>query len=559
MERPLPPQKEMMSHHTQTSNPRLLNAMREDARFILTLMLLGCFTYLFAYAGWPLLPGREYWTFLEHYYGLQTGGAFFRPVGASYLLGWFFEMGRPGMVLAMLSTYLLFLLCVYMLGLAFSRTTARITSLIMLFHVQVTILFLKVDGDFLLCLAMALWSVLMMRYYKMEKSFGLFLLGLATFLPILFRQTAILYLTAAFFPLLCFGFTKKNLFKTMTIAAGFTAGLFCMLVYNQATFDRFSFPSLSGYIPTLHVYRFGPGFSAEYGPENRKLLQLVERELLAKPVYVENRVSIKDFLEYRWDIRKFSDLLYLDRVIDRGILFRASMESIVSRPGEFAKTIFSMILHMFVDAYSPALPEHSSKPASATPENLEDNQISDSGQPITPPSVPNPVNIHLAYSSTPEAMKQLNVPRILEKERKPTAKEQSIKKKLAEAWKMFEVQGNYHVAMIAKMALIPMVPPMLIFLAASLLLPFVDRFRKRARLLMVMLAPAFGVIMISGLVHQFPEYRLPFDFLIILGGIVGIQYNPWISKLFHPGPDREKGESAPGSLQGKAFEDRPGQ
>ncbi|MBF0141531.1 MAG: hypothetical protein HQL74_14775 [Magnetococcales bacterium] len=559
MERPSPSQAEMMPLHTRAGNPGLLRAMREDARFILVLMLLGSFAYLFVYAGWPLLPGREYWTFLEHYYGLQTGGAFFRPVGASYLLGWFFEQGRLGMVLAMLSTYLLFLLSVYMLGLAFSRTTARIVSLIMLFHFQVTILFLKVDGDYLLCLAMALWSVLIMRLFKMEKSFGLFLLGLATFLPILFRQTAILYLSAAFFPLICFGFSKKNLFKTMTIAAGFTAGLLCMLVYNQAAFGSFSFPSLSGYIPTLHVYRFGPGFSAEYGPENRNLLQLVERELLSKSVYVENRVSIKDFLEYRWDIRKFSDLLYLDRIIDRGVLFRASMESIVSRPGEFVKSIFSMILQMFVDEYSPALPVRLSKPDAAALENLDYKEMSDAGQPIAPPSAPNPVTIHMAYSSTPEAMKHLNVPRILEKERKPTAKEQSVKKKLVEAWKLFSVQGNYNVAMIAKKVLIPIVPPMLFFLAASLLLPFVDRLRRRARLLMVMLATAFGVIIISGLVHQFPEYRLPFDFLIVLGGVVGIQFNPWIRKLFHPVPDRGEGESAPGSLQGKAFEDRPGQ
>lgn len=531
---PSPPfRAEMAPSHVQVYVQGFFSAMREDARFILALMVLGTLAYLFAYAGWPLIPGRDYSAYLEHYHGSGTGVAFFRPVGASYFLGWLFDLGRPGMVLAMLSVYLLFLLCAYMVGLAFSRTTARVVSLIMLFDFQVTVFFLKLDGDFSFCLATALWSVLMMRFFRMENPIGLFLLGLATFVPVIFRQTAILYILVVLFPLVCFGLSKKNLFKTIAVAAGFTMGLFCLLCYNQSAFGHFSFPYLSGYIPMKHVYRYGPGFSPEYGPENRKLLQLVERELLSKPVYVENGVGMKEFLEYRWDIRKFADLHYLGEVVDRGILFRASMESIFSRPGEFAKTVFSMILRMFVEEYRPPLPALS-MPVPAVAEIQDAAVAVDARQSALPPSAPNPVNIPLSYSSTPDVLQHLNGTTTLEKERKSFSKEQWIKKS-AEAERLFDAQGNYYAALVAKMVLTPVVPPMLVFLVASLLLPFVDRFRRRVRLLLIMLTAAFGLIVASVLVFQTPDYRLPLDFLIVLGGVVGVQYNPWIRKIFQKG------------------------
>ena len=508
------------------------SVVRNDLMFIILLMSLGGVFFCFAYAGWGLIPGREYWAYLQHYFGLKSGTAMFRPVASSYLIGWLFELGRPGALWVLALLYQVFLFCVYYTSSLFGKTTARIVALIMVFNMQVTLFFTKMDGDLLLCLSIAFWSATLVRFFRVDKYAVNIMLGLLVFLPTLSRQTAIVYFIAAAFPIFCFGFSKDNLRRSLIMIMMFSSGILFLLSYNYTQFGIFSFPQLKGYIPSFHVYRYGAQFSPDYGPENRKLLDLLDKKILSHKIYVENGVDREKFFLYNKDVRKFTDLLYLEKIVEPNILTRASIESILANPTDFIRSCASMMFHIFTKHFSPPLPIAPPPQPSVNQPIISKNAKVPANVPvINSPSRPNPVRIPTAFSSTPEAMTQLGM--MNTKAIKNMRNEiQEIKDNVIRVQKGFFNQGSYSIAYSVKYFMIPMTPPMLFFLMALFLLPFAKYERSNVRLLMVMVVPALGIIFASGLVHQLQDYRIPFDFLIVLGGVVGLQYNPLIRKIF---------------------------
>ncbi|MBF0415233.1 MAG: hypothetical protein HQL79_05645 [Magnetococcales bacterium] len=505
--------------------------MRQDARFLIGLMLLGTLIYGLLYLAWSLIPGREMEIYLLHALGVRSDSEFFRPPGASYALGFLLSLGNPGALLTLWVAYLLFLLSVYKAALVFGQRTARIVSLLMVCNVQVCILFIKLDGDFLLCLSLGIWSALLLHLFQRERLLDLVLLGFATFVPVYFRQTAIVFGVVCAYPLLCFGFSRKNLFKSLAITSGFVAGLLLLLSYNQVAFGKFSFPSLSGYIPGFHVYRYGPGFSKEFGPENRKFLDLVQQKLIASPVYVENGVGMEEFFKYNWDIRKFCDLIYLDRIVDPGILTRASVESIIASPGTFTKNMFTMVWNLFTKDYSPGLPETEEPPPGKQRVSSSPSQ-NGSPTPVSSglPAIPNPEIIPMAYSSTPAALSRLEAANPHSNKEHSQEQLRRFHEKITTETKILIGSGNRVAATVVKTLFIPALPPLLFFLAATPFLLFVQTYRYQARLVLIMAGSAFVLVFFSGIVHQLVEYRLPMDFLFVMGSVAAVVHGPWMRK-----------------------------
>ncbi|MEO5332526.1 MAG: hypothetical protein H7839_10925 [Magnetococcus sp. YQC-5] len=498
-----------------------VNPIYQEIIFLLVMLGVASLLFLFFSLAWPMEPGREYWIYLEHAYGIISNSSFFRPAGASHILGWISEWSLPWIEWAFLAMYLTHLATSYYTARLFGVMTARVVTLIMLLNFSVLATFHRLDGYPLFCLATSIWTACVVHFFRSGSNITAFFLGLLTVLPLLMRQTGIILLLAIAFPLVCFGISRQTWLRSAMLALGVMVGLLGFSSYNYVHFDKFMITPPSGVIiPAFFVYRLAPKFSPEYGPHNQKLIKTIQEELLTQDVYVQNQVDLHQFMTHSLDMRKFGDLIYLDNVYP-DILKNAAYESIRAKPAEFFKALFTSTWRMYInDALGP-LPLAKEMPPENSPETTH---VNGSDHPPTDSIKPNPKAIPISYSSRPDLARFTGTPY-------PPSKvdEAKIKDKINIIMKQFKTEGNYHIAFLIKYFLSTLMPPMLFFMLASFLLVF--RIRSlEVRLLATLLVPAMLLIFASSFVNQLPEYRAPFDFLILLGGVVGLmgtRLNSW--------------------------------
>ncbi|MBF0147186.1 MAG: hypothetical protein HQL85_13555 [Magnetococcales bacterium] len=474
-------------------------SLRQEGPFLLVaLMVAVLFFYAFSMA-WPIRTGRDYGAYLEHYFGLKIAYTMFRPVGASYILGWISEWPVVWIEAFFMLLYLAHLLTSYLTARYFGLMTARVVLVLLMMDLTVLAIFHRLDGYSLFCLAISTLSAAMVWLHRKENHYVLFFLGLMIVLPILMRQTGIVLFLYFLIPVVCFGINRFQIMRSMVMALGVMTGLMGIMTYNYVHFDRWSISLSSGgnYIPTFIVYRMGPKFAEEYGPANRKLLQTIKEELLVKDVYVENKVDINHFIQYSLDEYKFFDLFYLDK-IHPGLVRDAAIESIKARPVKFIKALVTSVWRMFVfDGLDPViLPDRVAHLALKLPREPE---------------------LPFSYSMTPEVISQIELPFHPAKIEDKPILEKSHKLQMK-----IRGHGIYRVQVVFKYFVASILPPMLFFLALTFLLLFFIRSRE-VRLLGVLFAAALLIPLLSAVLNFLPEYRAPVDFLILLAAVVGVR------------------------------------
>ncbi|MBF0631989.1 MAG: hypothetical protein HQL89_13495 [Magnetococcales bacterium] len=345
--------------------------------------------------------------------------------------------------------------------------------------------------------------------YRSNNHKTLFLIGLLTTLPLLMRQTGLPLMIVAIFPILVSGITKHNLFRVAVICLGGSVGLLGLMMYNHLNFGKFTITSgNTSYLAPYLVYKLGPKFSEEFGPANKKLLKTIQEELLTKDVYVNAGVNIDNFIQYSDDELKYVDLLYLEFLYP-GILGDATFEAIGARPVKFVKAMVTAMWRTFVFSGVDAI-------------QLPDHVKHKEAKPRPEPAISAP------YSWDPDIVKAM-APKL----RDVPVDDQAIGKKVVQIHNKFYKYYRsgyfqhgeyviYRVKIIVKYFMAEILPPLLFFLLACALLLFhLDE--PEVRLLLTLLMPSLLIVIASIFISQITDYRAPFDFLIILGGVIGLQ------------------------------------
>ncbi|MBF0294463.1 MAG: hypothetical protein HQL96_04680 [Magnetococcales bacterium] len=476
---------------------------RQEQRLLWILIGLATLVFLFFSLGWPVAPGRVYRNYLEHYYGLPTFDTFARSVGASYVLGWISQLPASGMEVAMLLLYLVHLLATYHTARLFGVGIAQIVTLVMIFHTTLLANFHSLNHAPLTALAVSLWSVALVRLFRTQSKAGLFFLGLVTFMPVLMRQTPMALLLTLVFPVVCFGLSRQTLTRSAILGAGFLVGLTGLLIYHHQAFNVWKLSSKTNLqVPVVHVLFASPKLAPEHGPKNRELLRLVQDELLSLEEYQKSGVTLRHFTTGPMSMNQYTDLIYLNHR-HPGVLTEAVSEAIRARPLAFAGSLLTMTWNMYTT--NPALWPPSSQPrAEKAPDDPPASELA---------------RLRAAY---PEQNKS-DLARIMIDQAFPIptqAQKEAVADQIARIKEKFTRSGDYHAAFVVISFLQKIVPPMLLFLILTpFLLPGMRS--PEIRLLVVMLIPIILLIFMSGLFAPDPELRAPFDFLIILGGVVG--------------------------------------
>ncbi|MBF0346946.1 MAG: hypothetical protein HQL81_04700 [Magnetococcales bacterium] len=472
---------------------------RKEGPFILVALIVAVLLFYAFSMAWPIRTGRDYGAYLEHYFGLKIAYTMFRPVGASYILGWISQWPVVWIEAVFMLFYLAHLLTSYLTARYFGLMTARVVLVFLMMDFTVLAIFHRLDGYPLFCLAISTLSAAMVWLYRKENYYVSFFLGLMIVLPTLMRQTGIVLFLYFLIPLVCFGINRLQIMRSVIMVFGVMTGLMGIMTYNYVHFDRWSISLPSGdvYVPSFIVYRMGPKFAEEYGPANRKLLQTIKEELLVKDVYVNNKIDIEQFIQYSLDEYKFFDLYYLD-TIHPGLVRDAAIESIKARPIKFIKALVTTVWRMFVfDGLDPViLPDRVAHLALKLPREPE---------------------LPTSYSMTPEVIAQMELPFHPAK-----IKDKPILEKSHKLQMKVRGHGIYRVQVVFKYFVASILPPMLFFLALTFLLLFFIRSRE-VRLLGVLFVSALLIPLVSGLNNHLPEYRAPVDFLILLAAVVGVR------------------------------------
>ncbi|MBF0133680.1 MAG: hypothetical protein HQL75_13975, partial [Magnetococcales bacterium] len=479
--------------------PGFVSAIVHDRVFLAAVAIGGIMLFSIAELAWPLGGGRAWW---EYYASYGAEGTLIRAFGAAYFVGWLAQLSAVGITAVLLSMYLLYLISVYYTALLLGIVAARIVTVLALLEFQNAIMFNTLGLEPLLCLSLSVWTALLVRWYRSPRAVVAFLLGFCTSLLLFVRGTNIPYVLLVGYPVVCFGWNRKTILRSVLFAIAFFLGIGLLATYNLYRHGEFAISQSGSFIvPGLHVYNDTPGFSEDYGPKNRELIRLIRTKLLPQEVYVYNQVDLDIFLTSR-DIRKFSDLIYLDIMFHPGLLFEAAMESIEANKLAFIKSVYNMIWRVFTYNQPHALtlpeqkrPAHSSDPAQG---NVDAHLA------VVPP---NPQSIPIGYSSVNEELNRIQAKVITELTPRLSPEERmQYQKKIEQIKSMLDKPGNYHISLIAKSVLLEIIPPMTVFLLLSFLLLFSLK-REEARVLTLLLIPTFLIVVGSGIVHPLPYYR----------------------------------------------------
>ncbi|MBF0358688.1 MAG: hypothetical protein HQL70_08765 [Magnetococcales bacterium] len=503
----------------------------KDRYFLLGALGAGIASFLFLSLAWDVDFGVDANNYIRYYFHYDVLIMQLRTFLVSEIVGQISELESVTAFAAiLLCFYLLTVVSVYYVARLFGKLVARVTTILFLLHFDVTVLSHYLASDNLNILAIALWSMLLIRLHKSTKFYAFILLGISTFALVLIRTPGTAFILMSAFPVVLYGFSRVNIKNSLIFLFAFLVCYYGYSYNNYRTYGKFQLVSLSDVVyPGMHVFR-NDFFHKENGPNSKELFRLVEEELLVRPMYKDRNIDSKIFFT-RSDMRMWNDLVFIDWVLAPGIIARASYEAILADPISYMASIIKKTYYMLIRPYNQSMPRISqpaSKNKTAQMEKSEADSVSNHNS-------ADPTKRFIPYSSTAEGQERLN--KFHHTNRIMSAEE--IKRR-AEIDAIVETRlnrirpepGNYHVAHFAKNVMFYIIPPLPFFLILSLFsLPLLKK--PEIRLIWMLLSSAMVIIMASAMLrYSMIRYRLPFDFIIILIGTVGVMGNRTICSWF---------------------------
>ncbi|MBF0421571.1 MAG: hypothetical protein HQL73_01115 [Magnetococcales bacterium] len=487
----------------------LLATWLQDGPFLTGALLCAAAAYGLMSLAWPPGPGVDLRSYLEYYFDLGPDVRLFRTWGSAQILGWMVQLNYSNFKLTAMFCYLLMVASVYYVASPFGRVAARVATIVIILHFDLNGLFHHVSSDMLASLGTMALSVLLVRFHRTPRLLAAVLLGAFTFLTVLLRPASMLFVVLGLYPLVSLGINRRNGMLSLVFLITFTAGWLGYCGYNWFNYGVFSLTKINTqlYWPAYSLFMRNPMFSRDNGPVSQELFDQVERILLSQEIYRTHGIDTEQFFHKR-DIRMWSDLNYLDS-LQPGLVRKAAFEAIHKNPMGFL--LRSMILpfyHLMTDDDHLSLPLPLPETVPPTNHGLEKSFNS---------TLKDDIHGHTTVSNDRPA--------------KWSASEVERKLKMIDGLVNGLIKkGDYQTGYLIKTLLIPIMPPMLLFLGAAVLL--LGRWREtNVRLLLLLLMAVTAVIAANAQFAHMVRLRLPYDPILIIGGLVGLKGHSYFRKI----------------------------
>jgi hypothetical protein len=500
-------------------NLKIIETFKRDKKFVIILAALSAIAWLVVSVGWPVFAGRDLGSYTMYFYWLfepETPYRLmmcYRTILSSSVLGLLFLAGRPAASIFLLVGYVLGNLAFYYLGSLFGKKTARFFSLLMLVNFYWLIFFHEFSSDILLAIFTIFWAVYLVRVSNAFSLLQSAFFGAATFSLALVRPIAQIFVLVFLAPVWLKGVNKKSLISAAMILLVWLAGYFSYAAYNNARYGSFSLSRGANiHLPAYKVFIQDKAMALENGPASQKLAEAVEKDLLNKPVYQANKIDFKKFFS-SGNSNMFYDLVSLsDRTWGWGdnykIIRQAALEAVAKQPVKIIASSLKNEFGVFWENYNP--------PVLGQPE-VQVVYNNPGSAPLISGSA-----VWWATSGSGKTAAEIKPQGWVSK-----IFDQANKKFIAPAGNLLLERTFSRIALLF--------PPIIFFLIFSL--PLLRRLKEpKIKIIAVIFIPSILCAVIPvAMINSYQQFRLPFDFIFILAGIVGFFSWPrlidWLEKI----------------------------
>ena len=478
--------------------------IKEDRGFLGLLLAAGTVLFILVSIAWPLELGRDWYRYFIYFFTFPDGLNFYTMPGTPFILGSIAKGGLSAFFFTALIAYLISLFGVYYVGRIFSRNLARIAAIFALAHIQFVLLNFYVNSDFLFALFNTILAIVLVRFYQERTLVAYAAIGLACLMVVMIRPIGQIYILLAVLPIVCFGFSKKNLILAGMIVTVFVGGLVLVAAFNYQMLGKFIVTEGGEGLLFRQGYLFSRVISPDNGPASKQLEKMVDK-LVTDPIYTENGVTTEMFFN---SPNKLFYYEIVDTYPDKfKFLNEVTVEGIRADPGKFFQAVYTNIIFQFTSAFDPgAVPiPQVPKETKQTVKAVKKSECKYASCLPIPSTAMSKKNNQLQEHFSPE--EQL--------------KHAELKKYLLNIEAIFpKSPGNYMVGELFR-SLIYKYPTIFSFFIATPLLLFGIK-RQEVRLLVLFLIPSTAVPVISSFVDPLPQYRLPHDLYLVVAGLAGI-------------------------------------
>ncbi|MBF0110487.1 MAG: hypothetical protein HQL76_15070 [Magnetococcales bacterium] len=501
--------------------------MKDDRQFLSIMLIADIFLFFLVSLGIHPSGGADAISYLAAYYDINPGATFFRVILSSQIVGVLSGLSPTLFHVSLLLLHLVYLISAYYAATILGVLAARIVTVLIVLHFQVNVLFHQLASDNLSALGVACFAALAVRWYTRNLLSTHLLLGCAAFLLVLIRPSNLPFILFGLMPVLCHGFNRRNLQYALAFFAVFATGMIGYSSYNYTRHGIFGVAAGKDLIPGFFLFTTGK-FHPQNGPASARLFELIDRELMNKPPYVDLGMNAETFFA-RHGRNMFNDMLLIDSYYAPGTVRSASLETIqhhfLELTGAWLKRLYFILNHYHSLELNPRTEQ---TPPVMSPSNLS-----------FPPG--DHADVPIGFNSMPEGLRLFDE---LERDQKkrwqqrhPNPAHLPSYEQLVQSYPHFlrSGTGHYTASLLISHFMITIVPPMGFFLLAGLGL-VTQCHRKEVRLILLLLFPALTVIMISSSLYPTATYRMPFDLLIVMAGVAGIMGSSFMKKLFFSAP-----------------------
>ena len=348
----------------------IFKEIKSDWKFILGILLFSLILHFILWVGWPFHAGADANTYIYYfvdsfnstpiYHNLMC----FRTPIAPFFFSTLLSIG--GVILTSIVLEVLALVSIlftYLITIPWGKWIGRITTVLFTLMIGYHIQFHQVGSDSLFAWFILLFC-LVLRFSIQIKNIKLWaILGIVVALITLTRPGGFTFLLVVLFiPFLKFGW-KKTLASMLAvlISSGLILGSY--IIYKGIRYQDFSISRGTNRVVMYRVFRLqDSSIKPGNGPYTRKLIKIIEEDLLNTKVYQDYEVSLEDFLTYKPNSRFNGDLISIVDIKEGWnsnykLLAQVTLEAIKADPTTFIKIYSKDVINLFTKIpYMPDIP-----------------------------------------------------------------------------------------------------------------------------------------------------------------------------------------------------------
>jgi hypothetical protein len=353
----------------------LLESRIETRRGTLALFACGVGVYALQSVALPVVPGRDFGTYLSFYVQMWDWDSVFpmsmlfrTPVAPLLVGGTLDLLGGWGAQALMAVLYAASIVAWSRTAGAFGSRAALLTAAALLVYPGYGILFHMLSSDSICAAVFAGWGLALSRAWLRPTPGRFALLGAATAAAALTRPGYQVLAVVALLPLVLPLEWRTRLVSALAVAGVVAAVLGAWAVNNGLRYDDYAVArGGAAFFPFYRALTSDRIVSPEHGEASRELARLVRRELLPNEPYRSYGVTLDDFFA-RGSPRMFEDAVVLsDRFrgwdSDHELLREVGVESVRAEPWRYARGVGGTVLDELWSPLHIALPARAEQPS----------------------------------------------------------------------------------------------------------------------------------------------------------------------------------------------------